>query len=81
VQALRQWSFLKVMLLSGGWLLLWLLVVAVWLLFQFRGVMTASSTGSGGIGAVSFGINALTLLIPVAPPVVLIIAWLVARAS
>jgi len=81
VQALRQWSFLKVMLVSGGWLLLCLLVVAAWLLFQFRSVMAASSAGSGGIGAVSFGVNALTLLIPVLPPVVLIVAWFVARAS
>ena len=42
---------------------------------------SGGTTGSGGIGAVSFGVNALTLLIPVLPPVVLIVAWFVARAS
>ena len=38
-----------------------------------------SSSATGGIGAVSFGINLLLLLIPLGPPSLLIVASLVAR--
>lgn len=75
---LRHWSFAKVLLVSGGWVLLCLLTPLAWLLFQFNNVFDASS-GSGGIGAVSFGFNTLMLAIPIAPPVILIVAWLAAR--
>jgi hypothetical protein len=80
MQALRLWSFWKVLLVSGGWILLCVLLVAAWVFLQFRGVWD-TSTGSGGIGAVSFGINDFMLLIPFGPPIVLILAWLVARRS
>ena len=78
MQALRNWSFARVLLLSGGWILVCILTTAAWLLLRVRHVFDAS-TGSGGIGAVSFGINALVLAIPLAPPVILIMAWLIAH--
>jgi hypothetical protein len=78
MQALRNWSFARVLLLSGGWILVCVLATAAWLFFWFRNVFEVS-TGSGGIGAVSFGINALVLAIPIAPPVILIVAWLIAH--
>ena len=65
------------MLVSGAWILVCIVAVAAWVLFQFRSVQVTS--GSAGIGAVSFSINVLLLLIPFAPPLVLIAAWLVAR--
>jgi hypothetical protein len=77
MQALRAWSFARVLLLSGAWILVWILAAVAWVLFQFRNVEVSS--GSGGIGAVSFGLNVLLLLVPIAPPVVVIVAWLVAR--
>ena len=64
--------------MSGGWVLLCILTPLAWLLFQFNNVVDVSS-GTGSIGAVSFGFNALMLAIPIAPPVILIVAWLMAR--
>lgn len=64
--------------MSGGWVLLCILTPLAWLLFQFNDVVGVSS-GSGGIDAVSFGFNALMLAIPIAPPVIVIVAWLIAR--
>ena len=61
--------------MSVAWILLCLLLTAAWLLFQLRNVF---STGSGGIGAVSTGfISVLVLAIPLAPPIGLILAWLI----
>jgi hypothetical protein len=77
----RLWSLAKVLTVSGGWVLLCVLLVAAWLLVQFRGLWGAPSAGSGGIGAVSFGLSPIMLAIPFGPPVVLIAAWLVARWS
>jgi len=53
-------------------------VAAAWALFQLRGLFTASS-GSAGVGAVSVGFGDLILAIPVGPPILLILAWLIAR--
>ena len=78
MQALRNWPFARVLLVSGGWMLLCILTPLAWLLFQFNNAFDTSS-GSGGVGAVSFGFNALMLAIPIAPPVILIVAWLIAR--
>jgi len=48
---------------------LWIFLQASW---------TADiGSGGGGIGAVSIGINELMLAIPVAPPIVLFLGWLV----
>ena len=78
MQALRDWSFARVLFLSGAWILVCILAAVAWVLFQFRSVEVSS--GSVGIGAISFSINVFLLLIPFAPPVVLIVAWLVARS-
>jgi len=68
-------------LISGGWILFCVLLAAAWLIFQSRGLWAASSTGSGGIGAVSVGVSAFALVIPLGPPILLILVWLVARWS
>jgi len=81
MQFLRLWSFWKVLLLSGGWVLLSIMLVAAWIAFQFRGLAGSSSSGSGGFGPVSIGINVFMLLIPFGPPIGLFMAWLIARRS
>jgi hypothetical protein len=73
----RNWSFAKVLLLSGGWILLCILTPLAWLLFQFNNAYVSSE--NSGVGAVSFGFNALMLAIPIAPPLIVIVAWLIAR--
>jgi hypothetical protein len=78
MQAIQSWSFAKVLLVCGGWVLLCVLIAAAWLLLRL-GVFSTGSSGSGGIGAVSFGISELVLAIPVVPPVILIVVWLAAR--
>jgi len=80
MQALRLWPFAKVVLVASGWILLCILLIAAWMLFQFRGLWASSSAGSGGIGAVSFNVNMFMLLIPFGPPLVLFVAWLIARS-
>jgi hypothetical protein len=77
MQALRLWSFGKVLAASVTWFLLSLVVIVVWLFFQVRGFY---SQGEGaGVGAVSIGINEAMLAIPIVPPMILIVAWFVAR--
>jgi hypothetical protein len=76
--ALRHWPFARVLLLCGGWVLLCVLTPLAWLLFQFNNLFDVSS-GSGGVGFVSFGFNTLMLAIPIVPPLILIVAWLIAR--
>jgi hypothetical protein len=78
MQGLRYWSFARVLLVSGAWVLFCLIAAAAWVLFQLRDLFTASS-GSAGIGAVSVGFSELILAIPVVPPILLILAWLIAR--
>jgi hypothetical protein len=46
-------------------------------MFQVRGSFDVS--GGGGIGAVSVVFNPLLVPIPVFPPIVLVVAWLIAR--
>ena len=75
---MRDWSFARVLLVSSGWIFVCVLAAVAYVLYQFRGLFTSSS-GSGGIGAVSFGFNLLTLAIPLLPPLALIAAWVVAR--
>jgi len=75
---LRSWSLAKVLRLSGGWILLCILTPLAWLLFQFNNAFDTSS-GSGGVGVVFFGFNTLMLAIPIMPPLMLIVAWLIAR--
>ena len=78
MQALRDWSFARVVLVSLAWFGGVLILTALWLVWLFRPTFEMGS-GSAGIGAVSIGVVPLAFLIPVAPPVVLFLAWLVAR--
>jgi len=75
---LRNWSLATVLRVSGGWVLLGILTPLAWLLFQFNNAFDTSS-GSGGVGIVFFGFNTLMLAIPIVPPLMLIVAWLIAR--
>ena len=78
LRRVRDLSFARVLLLSGGWVLLCVLTPLAWLLFQFNDAFD-TSYGSGGVGIVFFGFNALMLAIPLVPPVIMIVAWLIAR--
>jgi Na+/proline symporter len=78
MKALRFWSFARVLLFSGAWILLCLLVAAAWLFFSLS-MLSAASAGSGGIGAVSVGLSELMLAIPLGPPIILALLWLRAR--
>ncbi|HVH25281.1 MAG TPA: hypothetical protein VM818_00930 [Vicinamibacterales bacterium] len=74
MQALRSWSFASVLLVSTTWILVSCLLAVGWVLFQLRGMF---SSGSGGIGAVAVDLSVLA--IPLVPPLVLIVAWLIMR--
>ena len=80
MEFLKLWSLWKVLLVSGGWILVCLLLTTAWVVFHFPGLW-ASSSGSSAIGGVSVGISELTLLIPFGPPIVLFVAWVIARWS
>lgn len=75
--SLREWSFTQIVLASGAWFVMTIVIAACWLFVTFW--LQARSSGSGGIGAVSFGVNTLFLAIPVLPPILLAIAWLIVR--
>ena len=73
---LRNWSLARVLLTSGAW---FFVSVAAWIYFNVRGDF---AVGEGaGFSAVSVGINPVVLAIPVVPPFVLILAWLIMRRS
>ena len=78
MRGLRNWSFATVLRVAGGWVLLCILTPLAWLLFQFSNAFDTSS-GSGGVGIVFFGFNTLMVAIPIVPPLMLIVAWLIAR--
>jgi hypothetical protein len=78
VRTFRSWSLWRVLLLSVAWVVLCVLAVVAWVALQFSGQMIESS-GSAGVGAVAVGISELVLAIPVVPPIILFVAWLVAR--
>jgi hypothetical protein len=71
--SLRSWSFGRVVLACVGWVACCIALTALWLFLTFRGAFDAGS------GAVSFGVNELVLAIPVVPPLVLFVAWLIVR--
>jgi hypothetical protein len=77
---LQNWSFARVLLVSVAWILLTLALVAAFLFIQLY--RPSQSTGSGGIGAVSFGINALLApLVLFGPPIGLTVIWFFLRRS
>jgi hypothetical protein len=79
MKPLREWSLGRVLLVCAGWVVLSLALIAFWIFVQIAWTAHIGS-GSGGIDAVSIGISELMLAIPVAPPIVLLLAWLFARA-
>jgi hypothetical protein len=78
MQPLRDWSLARVALVCVGWVVGVLSLAALWLVWLFRPTFEMGS-GTAGIGAVSIGVIPLAFLIPVAPPAVLFLAWLIAR--
>lgn len=75
---LQQWSFWKVAALAAGWVVACVAAALAWVLIPMWSAYNRSA-GSGGIGFVSFGINAFVLAILAAPPLLLFIVWLIAR--
>ena len=80
MRTLRDWSFARVLLVSGAWIVVCAVAAVAYGFSQFRALFDGSE-GSGGIGAVSFGVNLLTLAVPLLPPIALIAAWCIARWS
>ena len=78
MRPLYSWSFARVVVVCATWVALCILFVVAWVAVPLSGEWLGSS-GSGGIGAVSVGISAPALAIPFGPPIVLIVAWLLAR--
>jgi hypothetical protein len=76
MKPLREWSFARLMLACIGWVILCLLIFALWLYSEIRADL---ASGSGGIGAVSVGIAEPVIYIPLGPPIILVLAWLIAR--
>jgi len=77
MEAFGHWSFVRVFLLSAAW---FILSVAGWVYLTVRAFSVDVSQGSGGIGAVSVGVGPIIGAISIVPPLVLILAWLIARA-
>jgi hypothetical protein len=78
MQPLRHWSFARVLLACVAWIVFSVALVALWIVLHTFWTVDIGS-GGGGIGAVSVGIDAPVLLVPMVPPIVLIPAWLYAR--
>jgi len=80
MQFLRHWSFLKVLLMAAAWVVLCVVLTIGWAWFQVRKQISVSSgAGSGGIGAVSFGISLPVIGLVLLPAMLLIVAWLLVR--
>ena len=77
MQPLGYWPFLRIVLVSGGWILLVVLLSVAWAVVQFRREV-ASST-SGGIASVSAGLNEPLLWLVIVPPIVLLVVWMMVR--
>jgi hypothetical protein len=79
MRALQQWSAAKVLVVSGSWILFSVLLAGVRFWLQVRAVRAARPAGSGGIGFVVVNVSPTMLAILFAPPIVLIVAWLIKR--
>ena len=75
MRPLAQWSVLRVVLVCVSWVVLCALVPMVWVAIQLRSEM-AGLSGTGGVGAVSVGVNALVVILP---PVLFCLGWFIAR--
>jgi hypothetical protein len=76
--ALRYWSIRKLLLVWVGWFLLSVVAVVGWILLQAR-VFFESGDGAG-VGAFNISVNTGMLVMPFVPPMILMVAWLAARA-
>jgi hypothetical protein len=80
---LQSWSLARALLVSGAWILAWLLLSLVVVASSF--LFLSRSSGSAGVGAVSLGISEALLIASIAflvvPPVALIVSWLVIHRS
>jgi hypothetical protein len=74
---LRQWPFPRVALACVAWIVATPILIGLWIVRQ--AVWAVDAGPGGGFGAVSVGINAFMLFIPLAPPLVLCVAWMLAR--
>ena len=78
---LQSWSLARVLLISAAWILTWLVVSLLVVVGSF--LLLLRSSGSAGVGAVSFGISEPLLIamlaVLVVPPAALIGTWLVIR--
>jgi hypothetical protein len=78
---LRTWSFTNILVASVLWvvLIVGLAAACIFLYFYLQFRSQSQSTGSAGIGAVSFGISAAALpaafLVLFGPPIVLALFW------
>ena len=80
MQFLRHWSFLKVLLMAAAWAVLCVVLTVGWMWLQVRRQLSVSSgAGSGGIGAVSFGISLPVIGLALFPAILLVVAWLIVR--
>jgi len=73
-----RWSFARVALVSALWVVLNVALIAAAIYIWFR--WQTRRTGSGGIGAVSVGVEPLLLMFYLfGPPILLIVIWFVLR--
>jgi hypothetical protein len=81
---IRHWSLARVAIASTLWVVLNVALGAGFVYLQYRR-LSAPSTGSGGIGAVSIGIGELAFAILVlylfGPPILLTVVWYFVRRS
>lgn len=70
-------TFPTVILFSAAWIALCLVVGAALLFLRVRWMMRGlRRSGTGGLGAVSFGLSDPWLLVALLPPLVLFVVWL-----
>jgi hypothetical protein len=75
MKSLREWSFARVVLTGVGWVVLCVAALVLSIYLQIGG------SGSAGIGAVSVGFVDVYVLVPLLPPIVLFVVWLIGRRS
>jgi hypothetical protein len=75
MRPLAQWPVLGVVLVCITWVVLCVLVPLIWVAVKLRSEM-AGSSGTGGVGGVTIGVNTLVVVLP---PVLFCLAWLIAR--
>jgi hypothetical protein len=80
---IRHWPFARVAITSAVWVVLNVALAAGFVYLQFRKI--SSGSGSAGIGAVSFGFNALVVVALIlylfGPPILVTVVWYFVRRS